>query len=261
MIFDGARKIKNMPKIIVLISADAEWRVVRSIYPDSRIYLSTYGEWFSNTFLGIPDWLNPILFFQGGWGKISAAASTQFMIDHWKPKLIINIGTCGGFEGEVEKGEIILVEKTIVYDIFEQMGDFDDHISHYSVNLDTSWLIKPFPLAVQRTLLVSGDRDLLSEDIPKLKSRYKAVAGDWESGAIAWVSVKNQTQCLILRGVTDLVGSGGGEAYEGNIQLYYEKTMYVMKRLIESLPAWIIKFAEHYSPAASEKKIPDDNRR
>ncbi|RPI83169.1 MAG: hypothetical protein EHM41_16570 [Chloroflexi bacterium] len=45
-------------------------------------------------------------------GKISAAASTQYIIDRWNPDLLINLGTCGGFEGCIERGAVVLVEKT-----------------------------------------------------------------------------------------------------------------------------------------------------
>ncbi len=44
-----------------------------------------------------------------------------------------------------------------------------------------------------------------------------------------------------LRGVTDLVGSGGGEAYEGNIHIFVEGATEVLRRLVHSLPAWIAK--------------------
>ena len=79
-----------------------------------------------------------------------------------------------------------------------------------------------------RGLLVSADRDILAGDIPGLVEKYGAVAADWESGAIAWVAQKNGLRCLILRGVTDLVGATGGEAY-GNIQVFHENTKTVMK--------------------------------
>jgi len=179
------------------------------------------------------------LFFQGGWGKIAAAASTQFVIDRWKPKLLINLGTCGGFDGQIERGEILLVEKTIVYDIIEQMGDAQQAIEHYTTEIDLSWLGEPFPLAVRRSLLVSGDRDLLSKDVPDLAARYGAVAGDWESAAIAWTAARNQTPVLILRGVTDLVGNLGGEAY-GNLTLFEAAAGEVLGKLIEALPGWKI---------------------
>jgi adenosylhomocysteine nucleosidase len=120
------------------------------------------------------------------------------------------------------------------------MGDFDEHIAHYTTELDLSWLPGEMPQAVRRSLLVSGDRDLVVEEIPQLRARYGAVAGDWESGAIAFVAARNRVRCLILRGVTDLVGTGGGEAYDGTMNLFTQRTNEMMKRLVEGLGWWII---------------------
>lgn len=55
----------------------------------------------------------------GDWGKVSAAALTQFAIDNWHPNILINIRTYGGIEGEVSIGEIILADETIIYDIYK----------------------------------------------------------------------------------------------------------------------------------------------
>ena len=224
-------------KVVVLISANVEWRAVLDITRPAEVNNSPYGGWFT-TQQEVSASNIPVIFFHGGWGKIAAGASTQYVIDRWKPGLLVNLGTCGGFAGHVERGTIILVERTIVYDIIEQMGDFDEHIDHYSTQMDLAWLKGPYPHAVQRSLLVSGDRDLLVEDIPMLRQKYGAVAGDWESGAIAFVAARNGVPCLILRGVTDLVGSQGGEAY-GNINLFEVATRGVLERLIQSLPAWL----------------------
>ena len=214
---------------VVIISANAEWRSVKALFPQATIHVSPLGEWFD---------AKTATFFHGGWGKISAAATTQYVIDHFQPDLLVNLGTCGGFEGRIETGTIILVEKTIVYDIIEQMTDPDEAIGYYSTDIDTSWLPEPTPTVVQRGLLVSGDRDILVDDIPMLVSRFGAVAADWESGAIAWVANKNHVRCLILRGVSDLVGSGGGEAY-GNIDLFQQRTDEIMQRLMGQLDNWI----------------------
>jgi len=228
------------PKIVVIISANTEWRVVRTLFRDTQPHPSPLGDWFVID-LDTGTHSERVLFFHGGWGKIAAAASTQYVIDRWSPTLLINLGTCGGFEGEIEKGTIILVERTVVYDIVEQMGDPDAAIAHYTTDVDLAWLSEPYPQDVRRTLLVSGDRDLLVEDIPRLKAQFGAVAGDWESGAIAWVAARNHTRCLILRGVTDLVGRSGGEAYEGNKHVFVEGATEVMHRLVHALPAWIAK--------------------
>jgi adenosylhomocysteine nucleosidase len=227
---------------VIIISANAEWRVVKELYPNLEIQQSPYGE-FSNLILGARH----LSLFHGGWGKISAAATAQYVIDHFKPDLLINLGTCGGFVGRIETGTIILVERTLVYDIIEQMGDGAEAIEHYSTDIDLSWIDdgrltmndgKDSQSSIVRSLLVSADRDIVIDDIPVLIEKYGAVAADWESGAIAWVAKKNNTRVLILRGVTDLVGGDGGEAY-GNLELFHERTKTVMLELFCQLPEWL----------------------
>jgi adenosylhomocysteine nucleosidase len=221
------------PRVVVLISANAEWKPMRGIYPEAEIARSPFGEWFVVDRLDLGE---PVIFCHGGWGKIAAAASTQYAIDRWKPQLLINLGTCGGFEGEIERGEIILAERTLVYDIYDQMGEADEHPAHYATEIDLSWLGDCGDLPLRRTILLSADRDLLGHEIPELKERHGAVAGDWESGAIAYVAARNGTRCLVMRGVSDLVGSGGGEAY-GEMGPFITAASVVMERLVQLLPA------------------------
>ena len=231
-------------KIVVLISANAEWRAVRPLFPQAEVQSSPPGDWFTASFAG-----QPLTFFHGGWGKISAAATAQYVLDRFQPDLLVNLGTCGGFEGQIETGAVILVERTLVYDIIEQMGDPDEAIQAYSTSLDLSWLPDDFASgAVRRGLLVSADRDILVADIPMLVSRFGAVAADWESGAIAWVASKNRARCLILRGVSDVVGGAGGEAY-GNFELFSQRTQAMMTKLLRLLETWLLTLPANSSPS------------
>jgi adenosylhomocysteine nucleosidase len=216
-------------RIVVLISANSEWQAVKEILAPSQVKSTSLGETFD---------VRPLMYFHSGWGKISTAATTQYVIDQFQPTLLVNLGTCGGFEGCIARGTVFLVTKTVIYDIIEQMSDPKQAITHYSTELDLSWLPSPLPFPVQRGLLVSADRDILPADIAGLVNKYGAVAADWESGAIAWVAKRNRVRCLILRGVTDLVSAEGGEAY-GNIGLFHENTMSVMKTLLDQLPVWL----------------------
>ncbi len=223
------------PSVVVEISANVEWRVFKEIAPAPEYRTSPYGEW---CVLPVGTSRRPVVFFHGGWGKIAAAGATQYIIDRWHPRLLVNLGTCGGFAGHVERGTILLVERTVVYDILEQMGDPAEHIAHYTTEVDLSWLREPYPQPVLRTLLVSADRDILPEDVAWLHEQFGAVAADWESGAIAWVASRNRVPVLILRGVSDLVGAEGGEAYE-DFGTFVEGTRRVMTSLWQHLPAWL----------------------
>ncbi len=226
----------NCDGVVVLISANAEWRaVIEALKPD-EIVKTKMGE----TFLAVTG-DQRVRYFHGGWGKISAAATTQYVIDQYRPGLLVNLGTCGGIAGRIERGMIILVTETVVYDILEQMGDPQEALKEYTTQLGIDWLEgkdEAMGVPIRRARLVSADRDIAVEDIPRLVENLGAVAADWESGAIAWVAKRNGVRCLILRGVTDLVGADGGEAY-GNIALFHANTYSVMKTLLEQLPAWL----------------------
>lgn len=230
--------LESCVSVAVVISAGTEWRVVCALLSPDAVNVSPYGEWFLYAF-DIAGASCPVLFLHGGWGKIDAAGSTQYVIDRWQPELLVNLGTCGGFAGAVQRQEIILVEKTLVYDIIEQMGDPEEALAHYATTLDLSWLAEPYPQPVRRTLLLSADRDLVAEEVPQLSARFDAVAADWESGAIAHIASRNGVKCLILRGVTDLVGEAGGEAYDGTLSLFRERTRLVMRDLLAALPVWL----------------------
>jgi adenosylhomocysteine nucleosidase len=220
--------------IVVLISANSEWRaVVDHLDPASRMQ-SPYGEYFHSQIDGVP-----VLFFQGGWGKVSAAASAQYVIDHFKPDFLINLGTCGGLRGQAQAGEILLVTDTLYYDIHERMGDPDEAVRFYSAKLDTGE--PPYPIAVRLAPLASADEDIDPQKVRLLVEKFKVAAADWESGAIAWVASRNGVKCMILRGVSDVVSPEGGEIYDDGAVGFDERAGGIMRLLIDSLPGWIKK--------------------
>jgi adenosylhomocysteine nucleosidase len=235
----GAAPSEGAP-IVVLVSADAEWRAVRALVPEATPARSPFGEWFLHRIKSAAG-QRRVLLFHGGWGKIAAAGSAQYAIERWKPRLLVNLGTCGGFRGAIEKGEVLLVDKTVVYDIVEQMGDAAEAIADYTTTIDLAWIGRGLPAGVRQGPLVSADRDILPADIKHLREAYGAVAGDWESGAIAWIAARNHVPVLILRGVSDVVGAEGSEAY-GNLAAFEEGSRQVMKRLLDGLPFWLERF-------------------
>ena len=218
---------------LVILSAGAEWRIATEFYAHCQPQPDRYSSSFELDLGGVRA-----VFFHGGWGKVSAAASAQYAIDRWQPDLLLNLGTCGGFSGCVERGEIILADETIIYDIYERMSSAQAAIDFYTTQIDLSYLQQPYPLPVRRMRLISADRDIDPAEVAFLQEQFQAGAADWESGAIAWVAAKNGLRCLILRGVSDLVDQNGGEAY-GNFDLFSERTRGIITSLLESLPGWL----------------------
>lgn len=221
---------------MVVISARTEWECVKDALKPAGLGQTPFGESFEHAVKG-----ETLVFCHGGWGKIDAAASAQFCISSLGAALLINLGTCGGIRGRAAKGDLFLIERTIVYDILERMTDPDAALRHYSTELDFSWLKGAIPAGLQRATILSADRDGRPEDVAELVRKYDARIVDWESGAIARVCKLNRVPCVIVRGVTDLVDSSGSEA-DANLPTYREGTEVVMPKLLETLPAWITPF-------------------
>src|SRR5437867_12713467 len=175
----------------VLVSANAEWAAVKSAFPAPPMERSPYGEYFFRL-LGHER----VLFFHGGFAKVSAAASTQYVIDHFRPAYLINIGTCGGVEGRIGRFNVVVPDKLVIYDIYEAIGDDPDE-GYYVTDLD---LPAHFPTPAIRTTLYSADRDLTPATLRDIEDRYHPTAVDRESGAIARVTQRTGTPLLIMRG-------------------------------------------------------------
>jgi len=218
--------------VAVLISAGEEWIAALHEFNDPPQNPSPIGDYFTISLAG-----HNCLFYHGGWGKVSAAATTQYVIDRWRPDLLINLGTCGGLEGHISVGEVVLASETLIYDIYERMGDPQSALDHYSTRIDLSCLRPPYPHDVRVSRLVSGDQDIDPAMVELLKRDFHAIAADWESGAIAWVASRNGTRVLILRVVSDMVGVTGGEIYERGD--FAGRAAKVMQPLLRALPDWI----------------------
>jgi adenosylhomocysteine nucleosidase len=118
------------------------------------------------------------------------------------------------------------------------MGDPREAIEAYATTLDLAWVGTTTPTPVTRGTLASADQDLDPARLAALAAEHGAIAGDWESGAIAYVARRNGTRLVVLRGVSDVVGPTGSVAY-GNEQAFVESTARIMRTLWAALPAWV----------------------
>jgi adenosylhomocysteine nucleosidase len=142
--------------------------------------------------------------------------------------------------GGASNGDVLVVTRTLAYDIEEAMGDSAEAVRAYTTDLDVRWLDGVLPQA-RRTHLVSGDRDLRPVDVEVLVRRYDAIAADWESAAIAYVASRRGTPLAIVRTVSDLVGTEGGETI-GDLPRFQDAAASIMPALVGELPAIVVAF-------------------
>jgi adenosylhomocysteine nucleosidase len=215
------------PRTVILISANAEWQaVLKHVALD--VQHSPYGDFAIHALGG-----EPVVILHGGYGKTSAAGSTQYAIDRWHPRVLVNLGTAGGFAPDAHVGDVVLVTKTTIYDIYEAMGDAAETIADYASAIDTSRWPARLAARVHAGPIVSGDRDLVPAEVAKLHATYHANVGDWESGSIAFVARKNGVPLIILREVTDVLDAEHPSPTTGDLAAWQKQTVIAMATLLD----------------------------
>ncbi len=144
-----------------------------------------------------------------GIGKVSAALTTQYLIDTYSPEYVLNFGTCGGMNNSVEILKYYAVERCCQFDF--DVRELDDVPLGYIQEYKTSFF---YPQTkgidfLNKTSLATADRFTNCEkDISDINKEVNCSLRDMEGGAIAQVCTSNNCPLFMIKGISDVYGSG-----------------------------------------------------
>lgn len=143
-----------------------------------------------------------------GIGKVSAALTTQLLIDKYSPDYVLNFGTCGGTNSKVQALNYYLIEKCCQFDF--DVRELDDvplgYIQEYGAVFFTNKVEELDFLP--RANLASADRFTDNQkDIDSINEMGCSIR-DMEGGAIAQVCTSNNVPLYMIKGVSDVIGNG-----------------------------------------------------
>ena len=154
-----------------------------------------------------------------GVGKVNASLSTQAVIDRFSPEYIINFGTAGGANDNVEVFAYYIIDGACQYDFditaienvpIGYISAFDTVLfKTYTLNLDSFKTVS----------LATADRfSNKKEDILTVNSIGCSLR-DMEGGAIAEVCTANAIKLIMLKGVTDIYSKPAAQYHENNMKV------------------------------------------
>ncbi len=163
-----------------------------------------------------------------GVGKVNAAATTQAIIMHYTPEMIINIGVAGSAHKELGVGDIVIGESCVQFDVdTSPIGDpkyMISGINRISIDADKSLVSRALSVARElfpgRTVLsgriASSDKFIGGENA-YLKDEAIALGAycvEMESGSIAQVALINAVPYLAVRTISDSADGDAPESFE-----------------------------------------------
>ena len=138
-------------------------------------------------------------------GTQPATLATYIAIEHLRPDLLINAGTCGGFQSRgAQIGDVYVADPEIQYhDRRIAIPGFESYGRGHYPSLRLGALAET--LGLKRGVVSTGNAlDMPAQDRDHM-NRYGVHAKDMEAAAIAWVAHLLHAPLIALKSVTDIV--------------------------------------------------------
>ena len=182
-----------------------------------------------------------IILSKSGVGKVASATTTQYIIDKYKPKYIINIGISGSLSPSLKTGDIIIAEKMIQHDFDvtafgHPKGYMDNGIepNKPTIYYSDKKLIEKFNKNnyIKPVTIATGDIFITDVKLKKRKKKdFSASAIDMESAAIAQTAKRNNTPLIVLRIISDGLKGNTSEYMQNKERSAYNAASITLKIL------------------------------
>ena len=172
---------------------------------------------------------NKLVITKCGIGKVNAAAITLLMVEHYKPDLIINSGIAGGYAKSLKTLDVVVAEKVVYSDVDMTTDAFTDLRYGQLQDLPLTFKSNEEVLNKVRNLKLSNNiyfgtimtGDQFVTDYRKTDNivsthfnDLNVLACDMESCAIAHICYLTKTAFIIVRSISDIIGSSNAFDYQ-----------------------------------------------
>ena len=157
-----------------------------------------------------------IVLVEAGIGKVNAARTTQILIDTFKIDAIINVGSAGSANDELDIGDIVIGKKIVQHDFdITAFGHPKGYISNVGQYMESDYiLIEKMEKTISKLqdnqfnikigTIASGDifcTELKMKE--KIKTKFNADAIEMEGAAIAQVCKLDNIPFIVIRSISD----------------------------------------------------------
>ncbi|WP_143804748.1 5'-methylthioadenosine/S-adenosylhomocysteine nucleosidase [Paraliobacillus ryukyuensis] len=167
-----------------------------------------------------------VVLLQSGIGKVNAAMATTILHEKYQPSVIINTGSAGGFDRDLQVGDIVIGQEVTHHDV--DVTAFDYVYGQVpglpAIYRADKTLMELTEQAIQqlkdvkekRGLIATGDAFMqdpakvafVREKFPEL------IAAEMEAAAIAQVCHQYETPFVIIRALSDIAGKESSVSFD-----------------------------------------------
>lgn len=189
----------------------------------------------------------PIALVTTGVGTAAASAVLSWAVGEFSPRLIVNVGSCGGLAEDITVGTVA-IGSSYAYSIAEatafgyekgqvpgapsRFGDADGK-QRAARALEA---VEAAGLSARSGLMLSGDAFVTADTAEGVRAKFPgAITADMESCAFAHVAHLFQVPFLALRAVSDLCSPRANEEFHIGLEVAAEASARALNRALPAL--------------------------
>lgn len=188
-----------------------------------------------------------VVLVQSGIGKVASAVATTLMIEHFKPDAVINTGSAGGFDAELNVGDIVISTEVRHHDVDVQafgyeMGQVPQmpaaYIPHTAlVNAAEQSIASLGFCKTKKGLITTGDSFICDPvRIDAIRQAFPTMlAVEMEGAAIAQVCHMLQTPFVVIRSLSDIAGKESPQSFEAYLEVAGKNSSAMVTELLTRL--------------------------
>lgn len=163
-----------------------------------------------------------IIALYSGVCKVNAAIATQILIDTYCVDSIINAGTAGGMDENINLFDIIVSTQVAYHDVDDGiLTEFHPWLSSIYFNADENFLNIAKITCNKFTnvyfgRMVTGEKFIVDNMRDSINKKYSPLSVDMETASIAHVCYVNRIPFISVRSITDTATHSGTANFEEN---------------------------------------------
>lgn len=187
-----------------------------------------------------------VVLVEAGIGKVNASRTTQILIDNFEIDAIINVGTAGSANDELEIGDIVIGKKVVQHDFditaFGHPKGFISNVGQY-VESDST-LIEKMKQTISKMqenefkikigTIASGDIFCTEAKMKeKIRSKFNADTIEMEGAAIAQVCKLDNVPFIIIRSISDKPNGNNNITFNLFLEKASKRCAKIIKEFLE----------------------------
>lgn len=188
-----------------------------------------------------------VVLLKSGIGKVNAAIGTALLLQEFKPDCVINTGSAGGFDPELNVGDVVISSEVRHHDVDVTIFGYepgqvpgqpaafipDEHLAATAEQC----IARMEGMKTVRGLIATGD-SFMNDPVRVANTReafpqMKAV--EMEAAAIAQTCVQFQVPFLVIRALSDIAGKESNLSFEEFLPIAGKHSAEMIMAIVDTL--------------------------